>query len=72
MARFLLRDGNKIFANIDPCTLDTYSYKDGQGNDINALLSVKAKRQLQKTIPIPMPSLPIQARMQLALNRTSA
>ena len=70
MARFLLRDGNKIHANIDPCTLDTYRYKDGQGNDINALLSVKAERQLLKTIP--MPSLPTQARMQLAMSRISA
>ena len=59
-----------IHANIDPCTLDTYSYKDGQGNDINALLSVKAERQLLKTIQ--MPSLPIQARMQLAMSRISA
>ena len=70
MARYLLRDGNKICANIDPCTLDIYSYKDGQGNDINALLSVKAERQLLKTIQIP--SLPIQARMQLAMSRISA
>ena len=59
-----------IHANIDPCTLDTYSYKDGQGNDINALLSVKAERQLLKTIP--MQSLPTQARMQLAMSRISA
>ena len=59
-----------IHANIDPCTLDIYSYKDGQGNDINALLSVKAERQLLKTIQ--MPSLPIQARMQLAMSRISA
>ena len=70
MERYLLRDGNKICANIDPCTLDIYSYKDGQGNDINALLSVKAERQLLKTIQ--MPSLPIQARMQLAMSRISA
>ena len=70
MARYLLRDGNKICANIDPCTLDIYSYKDGQGNDINALLSVKAERQLLKTIQ--MPSLSIQARMQLAMSRISA
>ena len=70
MARFLLRDGNKILTNIDPCTLDTYSYKDGQGNDINALLSVKAERQLLNSIL--MPSLLIQARMQLAMNRISA
>ena len=59
-----------IHAKIDPRTLDTYSYKDGQGNDINALLSVKAERQLLKTIP--MPSLPIQALMQLAMSRISA
>ena len=70
MAKYLLRDGNKICANIDPCTLDTYSYKDGQGNDINALLSVKAERQLLNSIL--MPSLLIQARMQLAMNRISA
>ena len=70
MARYLLRDGNKIYANIDPYTLDTFIYKHGQGNDINALLSVKAERQLLKTIQ--MPSLPIQARMQLAMSRISA
>ena len=70
MARFLLRDGNKIAASIDPRTLDAYSYKDGQGNDINALLSVKAERQLLNSIL--MPSLLIQARMQLAMNRISA
>ena len=70
MARYLLRGGNKICANIDPCRLDIFIYKDGQGNNINALLSVKAERQLLKTIP--MPSLPIQARMQLAMSRISA
>ena len=70
MAKFLLRDGNKISANIDPCTLETYSYKDKQGNDINALLSARAERQLLKGFP--MPALPIQARMQLAVNRFSA
>ena len=70
MAKCLLRDSNKICANIDPCTLDIFIYKDGQGNNINALLSVKAERQLLKTIQ--MPSLPIQARMQLAMSRISA
>ena len=70
MAKFLLRDGNKISANIDPSTLETYSYKDRQGNDINALLSARAERQLLRTIP--MPALPMQARMQLAMNRISA
>ena len=70
MATFLLRDGNMISANIDPCTLETYSYKDKQGNAINALLSPRAERQLLKSIP--MPALPMQARMQLAINRISA
>ena len=70
MAKFLLRDGNMISANIDPCTLETYSYKDKHGNAINALLSARAERQLLKNIP--MPSLPMQARMQLAVNRISA
>ncbi|WP_186496287.1 hypothetical protein [Synechococcus sp. A15-24] len=50
--------------------MDIFIYKDGQGNNINALLSVKAERQLLKTIQ--MPSLPIQARMQLAMSRISA
>ena len=70
MARFLLRDGNKISASIDPHTLDAYSYKDKQGNVVNALLSVRAERQLLNAIP--MPSLPMQARMKIAMNRISA
>ena len=70
MARFLLRDGNMIHAKIDPCTLDTYSYKDKQGNVVNALLSARAERQLLNAIP--MPSLPIAARMQRAMGRISA
>ena len=70
MARFLLRDGNKISTSIDPRTLDAYSYKDKQGNVVNALLSVRAERQLLNAIP--MPSLPIAARMQRAMGRISA
>ena len=70
MARFLLRDGNKISASFDPRTLDAYSYKDKQGNVVNALLSARAERQLLSTIP--MPSLPMQARMKMAMNRISA
>ena len=70
MARFLLRDGNKISASIDPRTLDAYSYKDKQGNVVNALLSARAERQLLNAIP--MPSLPIAARMKMAMNRISA
>ena len=69
MARFLLRDGNKISANIDSRTLDAYSYKDKQGNVVNALLSARAERQLLNAIP--MPSLPIAARMQRAMSRIS-
>ena len=70
MARFLLRDGNKISASIDPRPLDAYSYKDKQGNVVNALLSARAERQLLNAIP--MPSLPIAARMQRAMSRISA
>ena len=70
MARFLLRDGNKIFASIDSRTLDAYSYKDKQGNVVNAVLSARAERQLLNAIP--MPSLPIAARMQRAMSRISA
>ena len=70
MAKFLLRDGNKISASIDPRTLDVYRYKDQQGNVVNVLLSVRAERQLLNAIP--MPSLPIAARMQMAMNRISA
>ncbi len=69
MARFLLRDGNKISASIDSRTLDAYSYKDKQGNVVNALLSARAERQLLNAIP--MPSLPIAARMQRAMSRIS-
>ena len=70
MARFLLRDSNKISASIDPRTLDAYSYKDKQGNVVDALLSARAERQLLNAIP--MPSLPIAARMQRAMSRISA
>ena len=70
MARFLLRDGNKISASIDPHTLDAYTYKDKQGTVVNALLSARAERQLLNAIP--MPSLPIAARMQRAMSRISA
>ena len=70
MAKFLLRDGNKISANITPSTFETYSYRDKQGNEINALLSVRTERQLLKMILIS--TLPMQARMQLAMNRISA
>ena len=70
MARFLLRDGNKMSASIDPRTLGAYSYKDKQGNAVNTLLSARAERQLLNAIP--MPSLPMQARMKIAMNRISA
>ncbi len=69
MAKFLLRDGNKISANIDPSTLEMYSYKDRQGIETNALLSTQSERQLLKIIP--MPALPLQSRLQFAKNRIS-
>ena len=69
MAKFLLRDGNKISANIDPSTLEMYKYKDRQGIETIALLSARSERQLLKTIP--MSALPIKERLQFAKNRIS-
>ena len=64
MTRFLLRDGNKITADLSGHELDVFSYLDEEGNEIHALLSVSAERELLRLVPRGF--VPLSVRMQQA------
>ena len=44
VARFLLRDGNKVGAEVSPDGLEVFAYMDGKGQPVHALATVKAER----------------------------
>ena len=50
MARFLLRDGNKVGAEVSPEGLEVFAYEDQKGQLIHALTTVKAEREFLKQI----------------------
>ena len=68
MARFLLRDGNKVGAEASPEGLEVFTYTDQKGQEIHALATVKAERELLKQVPSKL--LPLYVRMEQALAKT--
>ena len=67
MTRFLLRDGNKITADLGSGRLDVFSYFDEEGNEIHALLTVSAERKLLRLVPKDF--VPLSVRMEQAFVR---
>ena len=65
VARFLLRDGNKVGAEVSPKGLDVFSYEDLKGQVIHALATVKAEREFLKQVPWKL--LPLYLRMEQSL-----
>ena len=68
MARFLLRDGNKVGADVCPEGLEVFTYTDQKGQQVHALVTVKAERNLLKQVPSKL--LPLYVRMEQALAKT--
>ena len=67
MARFLLRDGNKVGAEVSPEGLEVFAYEDQKGQLIHALATVKAEREFLRQVPSKL--LPLYVRMEQALAR---
>ena len=65
VARFLLRNGNKVGAEVSPEGLDVFSYEDLKGQVIHALATVKAEREFLKQVPSKL--LPLYLRMEQSL-----
>ena len=68
MARFLLRDGNRVGAEVSPEGLEIFTYIDQRGQQIHALASVQAEREFLKQVPSKL--LPLYVRMEQALAKT--
>ena len=68
VARFLLRDGNKVGAEVSPEGLEVLTYKDQKGQEIHALATIKAEREFLKQVPAKL--LPLYVRMEQALAKT--
>ena len=68
MARFLLRDGNKVGAEVSPDGLEVFTYVDLKGQEIHALATVKAEREFLKQVPSRL--LPLYVRMDQALAKS--
>ena len=68
VARFLLRDGNKVGAAVSPEGLEIFTYQDPKGQEIHALATVKAEREFLKQVPSKL--LPLYVRMEHALAKT--
>ena len=68
VARFLLRDGNKVGAEVSPEGLEVFTYKDQKGQLVHALATVQAEREFLKQVPSKL--LPLYIRMEQALART--
>ena len=67
MTRFLLRDGNKITVDLSGNELDVFSYLDEEGNEVHALLTVSAERELLRLLL--RDSIQLSVRMERALAR---
>ena len=65
MARFLLKDGNKVGAEVSSEGLDVFTYTDLNGQQVHALATVKALREFLKQVPSKL--LPLDVRMEQAL-----
>ena len=68
VARFLLRDGNKVGAEVSPEGFEVFTYVDLKGQEIHALATVKAEREFLKQVPSKL--LPLYVRMDQALAKT--
>ena len=68
MARFLLRDGNTVGAEVSPEGLEVMTYTDQKGQEIHALATVKAEREFLRQVPSKL--LPLYVRMDQALAKT--
>ena len=68
MTRFLLRDGNRVGAEVSPKGLEVFTYIDQRGQQIHALASVQAEREFLKQVPSKL--LPLYVRMEQALAKT--
>ena len=69
MARFLLRDGNKVDAEVSPAGLHVFTYEDQKGQVIHALATVKAEREFLKQVPSKL--LPLCLRMGQSLAKAA-
>ena len=69
VARFLLRDGNKVGAEVSPEGVEVFTYEDQKGQLIHAfaLATVKAEREFLRQVPSKLLSLYV--RMEQALAR---
>ena len=65
LARFLLRDGNKVGADVSLNDLEVFTYTDEQGQQVHALASLEAERIFLRQVPSKL--LPLYLRMELAL-----
>ena len=68
VARFLLRDGNKVGAEVSPKGLQVFTYEDQKGQVIHALATVKAEREFLRKVPSKL--LPLYVRMDQALAKS--
>jgi len=68
VARFLLRDGNKVGADVCPEGLEVFTYTDRKGQQVHALATVKAEREFLRQVPSKL--LPLYVRMEQALAKT--
>ena len=65
VARFLLRDGNKVGAEVSLEGLEVLSYTDQKGEQVHALATTQAEREFLKRVPSKL--LPLYVRMEQAL-----
>ena len=65
MARFLLRDGNKVGSDVSPEGLEVFTYTDQSGHPVHALASVNAEKKFLRQVPSKL--LPLYLRMEQAL-----
>ena len=65
VVRFLLRDGNKVGAEVSPDGLEVFTYTDQKGHQVHALVTVNAEREFLKQVPSKL--LPLLIRMEHAL-----
>ena len=50
MAQYLLRDGSQVTVALDPSAFDVLSYERPSGQEVYAVLSVKAERAILKSV----------------------
>ena len=52
MAQYLLRDGSQVTVASDPSAFDVLSYERRSGQEVYAVLSVKAERAILKSVDL--------------------